>query len=214
MNVASKSKFDQESLLFLGFFMVAVAESRTCRINHEGCEQEQARSGILALSRFLHGDNCPMGYAIRRATVGDAATIARQRVGMFRDMPAPLSEADAASVFDASRDQLAPMLESGEYVGWIAELDGEPVAGAGLFIHRLLPRAGLLDHPCEAYVVNVFTEHAHRRRGLARQLMTTLIEWSRAQQIRRVTLHASDTGRLVYEQMGFKPTNEFRLDLR
>jgi GNAT superfamily N-acetyltransferase len=159
-------------------------------------------------------DSVSMPYTIRRATADDAATIARQRVGMFRDMPAPFTEADAAAVFEASRDQLAPMLASGEYIGWIAELDGEPVAGAGLFIHRLLPRAGLLDHPCEAYVVNVFTAHAHRRRGLARRLMETLIDWSRAENIRRVTLHASDAGRLVYEQMGFKPTNEFRLDLR
>lgn len=162
----------------------------------------------------LQLDNLSMPYTIRRATAADAAVIARQRVGMFRDMPAPFSEADARGVFEASRDQLAPMLASGEYVGWLAELNAEPVAGAGLFVHRLLPRAGLLDNPCEAYVVNVFTEVAHRRRGLARRLMETLIDWSRTQHIRRVTLHASDAGRLVYEQMGFKPTNEFRLDLR
>lgn len=151
-------------------------------------------------------------YQIRPIRAGDAAVIARHRVGMFLTM-GELAVADAPALEAAARDQLAPLIERGEYLGWLAEHGGEVVAGVGLFLHRLLPRPGDLGLRQEAYVVNVFTEPAHRRRGLSRDLMTTLIAWCRAQRITRITLHASSDGRPLYESLGFVATNEMRLVL-
>ena len=62
-------------------------------------------------------------------------------------------------------------------------------------------------------IVNVYTEAAHRRRGLARFLMNTALEWCRANCVDVVILHASKDGRQLYDSMGFKPTNEMRLVL-
>jgi GNAT superfamily N-acetyltransferase len=63
-------------------------------------------------------------------------------------------------------------------------------------------------------IVNVVTEQAHRRRGIARKLMEILIQWCRAGGFGSILLHASDEGRALYESLGFKPTNEMRLMLR
>ena len=62
--------------------------------------------------------------------------------------------------------------------------------------------------------MNVYTEPAHRRRGLSRRLMSELIAWCRAHGITRITLHASTDGRPLYEGLGFTPTNEMRLVLK
>ena len=59
----------------------------------------------------------------------------------------------------------------------------------------------------------MFTDAAHRRRGLARRLMETMLEWCRAEGMRFLYLHASDDGRPLYESLGFTPTNEMRLAL-
>jgi hypothetical protein len=40
-----------------------------------------------------------------------------------------------------------------------------------------------------------------------------MIDWCRENGFINVGLHASDEGRPVYEQLGFKPTNEMRLEL-
>ncbi len=80
-----------------------------------------------------------------------------------------------------------------------------------------LIRRGLMDgtdvRPQRAWVVNMFTDPEHRRRGLARRLVQTIVEWCRKEGMRFLYLHASDDGRPLYESMGFKSTNEMRLVL-
>ena len=67
--------------------------------------------------------------------------------------------------------------------------------------------------PRRPWVVNVYVEQAWRRRGLARQLMDVMVQWSRAAGYSNLFLHASDDGRPLYESLGFGATNEMRLKL-
>ena len=151
-------------------------------------------------------------YVLRPVRPGDADAIANHRAQMFHDM-GDVSDAEVPPLVAASCDQLAPLIESGEYFGWVIEGDGAVVAGVGVLLHRLLPRGRDLGLRQEAYVLNVFTEPAHRRRGLSRRLMLELIAWCRAHGITRITLHAAPAGRPLYESLGFTDTNEMRLAL-
>ena len=63
------------------------------------------------------------------------------------------------------------------------------------------------DHPG-------FRDPEYRRRGIARQIMQTMISWCKQQGFARITLHASEHGRHLYESLGFVPNNEMRLNLR
>jgi GNAT superfamily N-acetyltransferase len=148
-------------------------------------------------------------YRIRIATAADAAVIAHHRAAMFRDMGV-LPEADVAALSAATRAHLATVLPSGVYRGWLAERDGEVVAGGGLLVQPTWPRPEALEGGAEAYLLNVYTEPAHRRRGVARALMDAMLAWCRARGITRFALHASDEGRPLYESLGFIATNEMR----
>jgi GNAT superfamily N-acetyltransferase len=104
-------------------------------------------------------------------------------------------------------------LADGEYLAWFAIApDGSIAAGLGLWLmdwppHMVGPGAR------RGNILNVYTQPEHRRRGLARMLMQTALEWCRANGIRAVILHASPEGRTLYESLGFQPTNEMRLML-
>jgi len=155
-------------------------------------------------------------FHVRLATPADAPGLARHRVEMFRDM-GTLPQHQVAPLLAAAERDLAAWLESGEYVSWVAcplDRPSEIVAGAGIQIRRLLPRpipgSPTIRVGPEAIVLNVFTERAWRRRGVARQLMKHAIAWSKAHGIARLVLHASPEGRPLYEQLGFEPTNEMR----
>ena len=155
-------------------------------------------------------------FAIREATVADATVLARHRVGMFRDM-GDLPAEQEAPLFTAARRDLADWLASGDYSAWVASPVGRPeeiVAGAGVQLRPLLPRPdpkrGRIREGREAIVLNVYTEPAYRRRGIARLLMEQVIAWVRANGIARLVLHASPDGRPLYEQLGFEATNEMR----
>lgn len=154
-------------------------------------------------------------YTIRRCNLDDAATIARHRVAMFTDMGDVPTDELARELLDKSTSALAAMLADGSYIGWFAVADTNSViAGAGVHIKPQLPRISH-DHARveEAPVplaVNVYTEPHWRGKGVARALMRVLMEWASADGTDRVVLHASDTGRPLYESLGFHRTNEMR----
>ena len=158
----------------------------------------------------------PHGTGIRRATGDDAATLADHRVGMFRDMNAIEAGAEPAMI-EASRRYFSEAVPRGEYVGWVmyaADDDRHILGGAGALIRTLLPRPDSdkrrLVVGWEALVLNVYVVPEWRRRGLARYLMETVLEWARVAHMARVVLHASGDGRPLYESMGFVPTGELR----
>jgi GNAT superfamily N-acetyltransferase len=91
---------------------------------------------------------------------------------------------------------------------------GEVVAGVGVVPRWLLPRPRFPRGSFDAYVLNVYTEPAHRRRGLARRLMREVLAWARRKGAAIVSLHASDAGRPVYEGLGFKEGREMRIRLK
>ena len=154
-------------------------------------------------------------YAIRRATVGDAATIAHHRVAMFRDMGQVPTDALATALLEESTAALAAVLTDGAYAGWLAiAAGGRAVAGAGVDVKRQLPRISLdgtriVTGPLPL-VVNVYTEPAWRGTGIARALMEQVMAWATAEGFDRLILHASEAGRPLYVSLGFVPSNEMR----
>src|SRR5206468_9194812 len=60
----------------------------------------------------------------------------------------------------------------------------------------------------QGVILNVYTEKEWRRTGLAELVMRTIIEWSRANGVASLVLHASSMGRSLYERLGFLPSNE------
>jgi GNAT superfamily N-acetyltransferase len=154
-------------------------------------------------------------YNIRRCNRDDAATVARHRVEMFREMGEVPTEALARELLDESTSVLAAVLADGTYVGWFAvDNDGKVIAGAGAHIKPQLPRIAHGQTRVEVspvpLVVNVYTEPEHRGKGIARALMRALMEWASETGADRMVLHASDAGRPLYTSLGFAPTNEMR----
>ncbi len=151
---------------------------------------------------------------IRMATVDDASTIVRHRHAMWFDMGR--TDPTALDAMDASfAHYIARALSDGTYRGWLAQTNGPPrvVAGAGLIVHDWPSGPFCPAQPRRAYILNVYTEPEFRGQGIARRLMTEIVESCRTQGLGSVSLHSSKFGRHLYESMGFQPTNEMRLKL-
>ena len=151
-------------------------------------------------------------YHIRPATPQDLEVVLTHRRRMFEDMG--FTERQALDAMIAvSTPLIRRGLMDGTYRGWLVETTGDAiVAGGGVIMLQFQPHP-LDARPQRAWVVNMFTDPEHRRRGLARRLVQTIVEWCRKEGMRFLYLHASDDGRPLYESMGFKSTNEMRLAL-
>jgi GNAT superfamily N-acetyltransferase len=149
---------------------------------------------------------------IRAATSADIPEILRQRRAMYEDMN--YSDAKALDTMaNLSADFLAQALANNSFHAWLALHGERPVAGGAVIITPW--PAHPYDLECRrATILNVYTDREYRRRGIARQLMQTMIAWCKREGLARVTLHASDQGRHLYESLGFEPSNEMRLKLR
>ena len=122
-----------------------------------------------------------------------------------------LREEGATEDFDlrpALRDYYARHMADGTFVAWLA-LDGEAIVGTGgmSFVERPphfgcpSGRLGLLS--------SMFTEPAYRRRGIARELLSRVVEEARRYGCGAVQITASDMGVLLYTDFGFVKNGNF-----
>ena len=148
---------------------------------------------------------------VRQAAPADIEIILRHRREMFREMGGHYAE--LLDRFElASRTYFQLALAAGTYYSVLAEVHGEVIAGGGIVIVDW-PGSPLNFEPKRAWILNVYVEPEQRRRGFARLIVETLIDWCRRNGFRSVALHASEHGRGLYEKLGFHNTNEMRLAL-
>src|SRR3954468_4052068 len=143
-----------------------------------------------------------MPYRIRMATLDDADldTLIRQRIAMFTDMGRTV---DAPRLGAEFRRRLLETMPTGAYRAWIGETAaGEVAGGGGATIIPWPPGPEYMGHRL-AFVYNVYTEPAHRRRGLARQIMEVIHQWCRDAGVTSMALNASRDGKPLYESMGY-----------
>ena len=153
---------------------------------------------------------------LRLATWADIPVLVTHRRKMFEDMAALRGERADRAGLDAMDAAYASLLcyeiPAGSTRVWVIEAGGQIMASGALKFIDWLPRPdgqrrGLV------YVHSVYTEPDHRRQGLARRILNAMIDYCRDNGWLRVSLHASEMGRGLYEDLGFKPTNEMRLVL-
>ncbi len=152
----------------------------------------------------------PDGFVIRQASTADLDTLIVHRRAMFHDM----GYTDAAALDSMAanfRPWLLARMDSGAYLAWLVSApDGSVAAGAGLWLMDWPPHM-IGTGARRANILNVYTAEPYRRLGLARELMAVVLAWCRDNRVDTVILHASTSGRHLYESLGFQATNEMRL---
>jgi GNAT superfamily N-acetyltransferase len=143
----------------------------------------------------------PNPYRVRAASLADADALVRHRIAMFTDMHV---EVDRPALDAAFRAWLAEHMPSGRYHAWLVETGGgEVVAGGGASVLPWPPGPRYMNDRL-AFVYNVYTEPAHRRRGIARLIMDAVHRWCRDSGIASIALNASLDGQPLYESMGYQ----------
>ena len=138
----------------------------------------------------------------RRATEADLAFLVDCRLAMMDDIGRPKGLHYSTEMTRADNERWMAAHFGRDFSSWIAEIDGQGVASAGLIWHEHPPGP---SNPAgrEAYILNVYTRPEARRMGLARALVERLIEDARAAGVTRIWLRASEAGRPLNEDMGF-----------
>jgi GNAT superfamily N-acetyltransferase len=149
---------------------------------------------------------------IRRATTLDAELLANHRAAVWH-------EADGWS--QDALDRQIPLwaaffrahVARGTYVAFIAE-DGERIVGSGgLLVYLAIPRPGS-DSDRAGRVQSVYVLPDARRRGIARAVVTRIVEHARTAPLISLVLHPTDQARALYLSLGFESADEMMLRFR
>lgn len=90
----------------------------------------------------------------------------------------------------------------------VLAIDGDDVIGcASMSFIRIMPT---FDHPTgkRAHLMNVYTRNEYRRQGIARRMVQLLIEESWKAGVTEISLDATESGRPLYESLGFTDSTE------
>ncbi|MGN0669713.1 MAG: GNAT family N-acetyltransferase [Oscillospiraceae bacterium] len=87
--------------------------------------------------------------------------------------------------------------------------DGENAVGCATICYlQVMPT---YSHPTgkRAHIMNVYVREEYRRRGIAREMMKMLLDEAKMRGVSQVTLDATESGRPLYQALGFSGSEEF-----
>lgn len=99
-------------------------------------------------------------------------------------------------------------LADGTFVSWLA-LDGEQIIGtSGISFVEKPPYFGCPSGKI-GLLSSMFTEREYRRRGIAKELLSRIVEEARSYGCKTIQITASDMGVLLYTDFGFEKDGNF-----
>lgn len=145
---------------------------------------------------------------IRKADLSDLDFLVQQRIVVLRAVFGIEEYEDTAALEKANRVYYEKALKDGTHVAALA-YEGEVFVGCGaLCLQDEMPSP---DSPsgCTALIMNVYTPPEQRHRGVARRVITWLIERAQEKGVDRVLLEATPEARPLYEDFGFVSAPDF-----
>ena len=140
--------------------------------------------------------------SIRQATTGDIDQLVRLRLLLFEEIGEITQDRPVDAFREATLAYLATSLQQGTFLAWVAERGNQIVATSGLVLFERPPAPSNLSGK-EAYIMNMYTLPQWRGQGLATALLQEVLHFAKSASIKRLWLHATEQGRLVYEKAGF-----------
>lgn len=108
----------------------------------------------------------------------------------------------SAQLLDANRRYYLRHVPDGTHVALIATLDDEPCGCGAVCFTEEMPSPDNPSGRC-AYLMNIYVREPMRRRGIAHQIVTRLVEEARRRGCGKIYLESTPLGRPVYHELGF-----------
>lgn len=145
-----------------------------------------------------------MEIIYRRLTSGDLDRFITMRINQLREEGAK----DDIDLRPALLDYYTRHIADGTFVSWLA-VDGERIVGtSGMSFVEKPPYFGCPSGKM-GLLSSMYTDPEYRRRGIARGLLSRVIEEARRYGCGTVQITASDMGVLLYTNFGFVKNGNF-----
>jgi len=142
----------------------------------------------------------------------DVDLLVKHRLGLLHEVHPELeTKIEESEVW--TRDWIRKRLSDGELIGLLAKAEDGKVVGSGcIWLRDEQPRP-TNPRMIAPYLMSMYTMPEFRRKGVARLIVRSALDWCKERGYERVSLHSSEAGKLLYASLGFSPTTEMRAKL-
>ena len=145
-----------------------------------------------------------MNITFRKITVNDLEVFIKMRINQLREEGAK----EDINLEAALKDYYLRHLSDGTFISWLA-LDNDRIIGtSGMSIVEKPPYFGCPSGKI-GLLSSMFTDPNYRRKGIAKTLLSKVIDEAKTQGCGTVQITASDMGVLLYSDYGFEKNENF-----
>lgn len=101
-----------------------------------------------------------------------------------------------------TKEFLTNGMEQNSVLSIVAEIDKKIIA-MGCISYMVLPPNDWCPSGKTAYIGNLYTIPQYRRNGIAKEILTQLVEDAKGRHCERILLNTSELGEKLYKEMGF-----------
>lgn len=148
-----------------------------------------------------------MNLIFRKATIDDLDFLTETRIEVLRAANKLSDKTNMTKVEHLSYEYYQKALLDGTHSAYLVFDDGRFAGAGGISYYQVMPT---FHNPSgnKAYIMNMYTRPEYRRQGIARKLLTILINDAKARGVSFITLEATKMGRPLYENAGFVPMKD------
>jgi GNAT superfamily N-acetyltransferase len=125
------------------------------------------------------------------------------RLDFLNELNENLADKDKATIISHLREYIPNHNENG-FLAYLAESENGAVMGAAFLAIAERPAGPPCMTGRVGTLFNVFTYPQYRKKGVATALLARLIEEAKARNLSYIDLSASESGKPIYEKLGFK----------
>ena len=145
-----------------------------------------------------------MGIQYRKLTEKDLDIFIEMRINQLREEGAK----EDIDLRPALRDYYMRHMKDGTFVSWIAEDGGKIIGTSGMSFVEKPPYFGCPSGKM-GLLSSMFTNPAYRRKGIAKELLHSVVEEAKNYGCGTVQITASDMGVKLYTAYGFTHNGNF-----
>ncbi|MBN2379962.1 GNAT family N-acetyltransferase [candidate division WOR-3 bacterium] len=149
--------------------------------------------------------------SFRRATRKDVGVLVRFRIEFLNELMG-ITDKKIQAPRKKIHNYFSEAMDGGDFIAWLAQIDGAVVATSGMVIWQMPPKYGIANGK-QGYILNMYTLPWARRRGICTVLLQRLISDAHTLGIKYLHLHASDDGIGIYRKAGFREPSWPELEL-
>lgn len=153
-----------------------------------------------------------MNITYRKAIASDVELLVNTRLNLLEEDSGVMTDNERQLLYQSNRNYMEAGISHGSFFAFLA-FDGDVFVGTcSACLYSVLP-GRKLPKGKNAYIQNMFVSPQYRRNGIGSTLASMCVNEAIKLHYNRITLHATQKGKLLFAHCGFKTSDDKKLVL-